>query len=504
MDDLIVRQPSYPIAQRVTPHDVMAIFVRRKRMVAISFICIVLGALLAAVLLPKGYESQMKILVKHERQDPLLSTQNSSGPEIRSGVTEEEINTEVELIKSHDLLEQVVMSCGLNKRTSALKSLLHYNVSEEAKLARAVRNLEGALSVEPIKKANLIVVSYSSPDRYLAQRVVTTVSELYMQKHLAVHRSPGAAEFFAQQAERYQEEIADSQARLQMFSSTAHTVSALAERDNALLRGNELDSTLAQTRSAIQETQRKIAVLEDQLAHTPARIETSDRNQNALLVGQLRSQLATLELKRVELLAKYEPTTRQVHDIEAQIAQLQDTVDKEEKAPVREITTDNNPTTLVMSRDLATERASIASLKAREVSLQKSSAQYRAAAFDFNNKDFEQQDLLRDLKSKEQEYLLYVNKREEARISDALDNKRIVNVAVAEPPTLPFLPLHSPFMVFLIGVAFACVASVGSAYMAEYIDGTFRPATEIEAYLSIPILAKLPAGPELQDYRASM
>jgi len=38
------------------------------------------------------------------------------------------------------------------------------------------------------------------------------------------------------------------------------------------------------------------------------------------------------------------------------------------------------------------------------------------------------------------DYLLYLHKQEEARISDALDRQRISNVVVAEAATVPFKP----------------------------------------------------------------
>jgi hypothetical protein len=49
------------------------------------------------------------------------------------------------------------------------------------------------------------------------------------------------------------------------------------------------------------------------------------------------------------------------------------------------------------------------------------------------------------LRPNEDSYLLYVSKREEERASDALDQKRIANVAIAVPPAIPTLPLQLVF-----------------------------------------------------------
>ncbi len=47
------------------------------------------------------------------------------------------------------------------------------------------------------------------------------------------------------------------------------------------------------------------------------------------------------------------------------------------------------------------------------------------------------EDLQREVKAAEENYLLYLQKREEARIADALDKSHILNVAIAEPPNGP-------------------------------------------------------------------
>ena len=44
---------------------------------------------------------------------------------------------------------------------------------------------------------------------------------------------------------------------------------------------------------------------------------------------------------------------------------------------------------------------------------------------------------------REESYLLYVKKQEEARMDDALDERGIVNVAIAEHPVAPALPVWS-------------------------------------------------------------
>ena len=95
-------------------------------------------------------------------------------------------------------------------------------------------------------------------------------------------------------------------------------------------------------------------------------------------------------------------------------------------------------------------------------------------------------------KAAEENYLLYVKKQEEARMDDALDERGIVNVAIAEHPVAPALPVWSAWTVLAMGLAAAGAAGTGAAFAADYVDPAFRTPDDVLAYLNAPVLASLP------------
>src|SRR6266436_5701396 len=86
---------------------------RQRRVIINSFLGIFSFAVLLAFLLPKKYEAQMKILVRHERAESVVSPERESPVQWRTEVSEEELQSEAELIKSRDLLTKVVVACDL-------------------------------------------------------------------------------------------------------------------------------------------------------------------------------------------------------------------------------------------------------------------------------------------------------------------------------------------------------------------------------------------------------
>ena len=94
----------------------------------------------------------------------------------------------------------------------------------------------------------------------------------------------------------------------------------------------------------------------------------------------------------------------------------------------------------------------------------------------------------------QENYLLYVKKKEEARMNDALDERGIVNVAIVEQPTAPALPVLSAWTVLALGLLGAGIGGAGAAFVADHLDPAFRDPEDVRAYLNVPVLASLPRG----------
>jgi uncharacterized protein involved in exopolysaccharide biosynthesis len=496
MDDQSVHLTRVYSTHVSTLRDVFAIGFRQRRLIILSFAGIFLGTVLAALLLPKQYPAHMKILVKRERVEPMVT---AAIPQFSLGVsqvTEEELNSEVELLKTEDLLEKVVIACGLHLRKNRISwgfLPLVPDVKPEVRISRAVQALKRKLQVEPIKKTNLINVTYESPDPQLSARVLSKLATLYLEKHLAVHRPPGASDFFQQETERYRQGLAEAEARLLSFSRESGVVSAQVQKDLSVQKLNEFDSRWRQTQTLIAETAKRIQALEEQAASTPLRITAQIRtSENAQLMQQLKSTLLSLELKRTELMGKFEPSYRPVIEIETEIAQTKAAIAAADNAPSREETTDRNPVYHWVDEELAKSKAELHSLQARAAAEERVVHAYRDDALSLDRKAVEQQDLMRAAKTEEGNYLLYLSKREEARISDVLDSKRIVNVGVAEAVTVPFLPANTAWLVLLLGSILATAVSAGAAFVADYFDPCLRTPDEVQLLLSIPVLAAVP------------
>jgi uncharacterized protein involved in exopolysaccharide biosynthesis len=506
MGELTVRPNNYPPETALTMRDVVMPVFRQRRLVALTFLGIFVGAILCAVLLPRRYEAEMKILVNRERVDAVVTPDpdNVNGPGIVPAVSEEDLNSEVELIKSRDLLERVVLACGLSVESKsgwdfwierAENFVRRTPDTSETQLARAVQTFSERLVVDPMKKTTLIRVAYSARDPKLAAQVLQTLATMYQEKHASVHRPPGTFRFFDQETQRYREDLASAEAALTDFDSRQGIVEATAQKRLVLEQLSQFEAGWQQAQANAYQAKERAKALRAQAAATPERqITQVAKIGNAQLLATLEGTLLSLELKRMEMLSKYAPVYPPVMDVEAQIADTRRAIAQAEGSPVQQITTDRLPAQDWIATELARASTDQAALVAQADATAKVVQHYQGIARSLNEKETQQADLVRNVKTSEDNYLLYVRKREEARISDALDSKRIVNVAIAEAATVPALPmLHFGWM--LIGGFFtASIVSVGTAYGVDRLDASFRTPEELNRYLELKVLASIPTG----------
>jgi len=476
--------------------DFLAIGFRQRRLIINTFLGLFSIAVVIAIFLPRKYEAQMKILVRHERAESVVSPERESPVRWQTEVSEEELQSEAELIKSRDLLTKVVVACNLQEpSSSSFWTSLWKKDGDigDQRVSRAVLKLEKALTVQPIKLTNLISVSYKSKDPELAAKVLNSLASLYLEKHLAMHRAPGQFEFFHQQAEEYRKALGEAEEKLTSFSREQGVVNPALEKDMSVRKLAEFEAETKVARATMAESRQRIASLEAQLATLPNRQTTQVRtSDNPQLMQNMKSRLLELELKRTELLARFEPTYRPVQEVQEQIAQTRAAIEAAERAPLRDETTDRDPTYEALRSELAKSKTELAATQARTVAVSSLIRTYQTESQQLDKKELLHQDMVRAAKADEDNYMLYLHKAEEARISDALDRQRFSNVVVAEPATVPFTSQARWLLVVVLGGLFASLVSVILAVVADRWDPSFRTPEEVESFLGSPVVAAFP------------
>lgn len=486
-----------------TPRRLVSILFRRRRLICISFCAVFLLLLLVVFGQPPEYASQMLILVQRRRSDPMITAGLPGSESLDSMVVaqldEQALDTEMDLLQSEDVLRQAVIACDLWSHVSRLRSLLHLPLpSKEVQISRAMERLRRDLKIAPPKppnKSDVITLEYRSDDPQKSAQVLQAISNAYLEKHLQVHRPAGASDFFNDEVERNRRTLQDAEARLVEFTKATGVVAADVESATLLQKIAEFDASLQSTNAQIKSNDESIRNLEAQLRAVSPRVTTKVRSSPDLLEN-LKETLHALELQRSDLLAKYQPSYRPVTDLDKQIAETRAAIRSAEAAPTEEVTTEQAPVYVWLSSELAKAREEQVAFRASASRTQQTLADYRAKAIRLEELGKEQDQLTRAAKSAEDTYTGSLRKQSEARTAEALDRAQIMNVAVAQSPTVPALPVLSRTTKLIFGFPLAVMVALGMAIIFESLDQTFHAPYELEAHLDLPVLAAVPRSRE--------
>jgi uncharacterized protein involved in exopolysaccharide biosynthesis len=475
--------------------DFVAPLFRHKRLLLGIFSSVAIAVILLAWLRGPTYASRMVILVNRERLDPLVSTEATTQlVTSENPVTPEEINSEVELLTSRDVLEKVVVACGLeNSKGVSLRDVLMPKQTREDRIARAVKILAKQIKVSNIKSSNLIEATYKSSDPQLSYAVLKSLGGLYVAKHVEVNRPSGSYEFFARETKKYHDDLESAESRLRDFSRVNAIAAPEDQRANLATQVGDSVGQMHAAEQSIAADAERIKDDHRQLNSTPQRSTTLEASAiNDKLIDDLDTALLAAETKRTQLVMKFDQGYPLVQEADQEIAEDKAALADAEAKKFMTETTDRDPTYELLREDVAKSQADLSGQRAALAATKQSIQSIRAEMVRLDQMAISQQDLEREAKAAEGNYLLYLAKREQERTSNALDVTRISNVAIAVPPAIPVLPVLSWPLIILMACGSATVLAIGGAYAADYFDPSFQTPSQVSDALGIPFVVAIP------------
>jgi uncharacterized protein involved in exopolysaccharide biosynthesis len=478
--------------------DALAPIFRHKRLVLGVFAGIFICAVLVAWFwVSEYYVAKMQVIVEQTRSDPTISSGQNAAVVTNRAASPDVVSSEIALLQGQDMMREVAETCGFAERSSPLSDLLLPKDPARrraAKLEKAALSVGKAVKAEAEKGSDVINVKFGaigSPETPAC--VLQNLGKLYLAKRLQLRRPAGASTFFAEQAERYKNDLSLDEAKLANFGREQGVAAPDAMRPFLAQQVAMSVASLHSAEQAIATDQARLDGVQKQLQQTPERIVTQQTTNAAnSLLQNLEASLLESQVKRTQLLVKFNESYPLVREADEEIAQTQAAIVQAKQMIYKNETTDRDPTREFLRQDFARTQADLVSQKANAAATANSLKSLRAQMADLDAKAIKQGALVREAKADESNYLLYLTKREQERTSDALDERRIADVAIAVPPVVPALPAINPFTFGMLGFVFALLVGAASGFIAEHIDSSFRSPEEVTSTLKIPVLASVP------------
>jgi uncharacterized protein involved in exopolysaccharide biosynthesis len=184
-----------------------------------------------------------------------------------------------------------------------------------------ISGFDKSLEIEPVRKTNVINVSFRAKDPEEARSSLQRLSDAYLEQHRRMERPAGASSFFEAEAEKYRSAW-DSASRNLVDFQREHRLSSLQQQEG------DLEGKITGTRNDLLNSEALLEELDARLAESSRGMDamsnrqtTQDRAQpNLESMQQLNTMVTELENRRTALLTSYKPGDRLVQELDRQIA----------------------------------------------------------------------------------------------------------------------------------------------------------------------------------------
>jgi len=339
-----------------------------------------------------------------------------------------------------------------------------HDVPVPSELDHRATSLARLVRVAPIHKTALIELSFISPNPTWAAAFINGLSETLIDRYRRIYENSSTQEFFRNQS-------------LVLSAKQTKAEAARAEFRDRI--GAEL---LTLNRDALQS---RIAALNKQLDEAKTNRTVLLSKAEAVInldanpaLAAVKHRIIQLQLERSTLLSRYTKTSVAVRDLDRQITEAQRLLAYENEA------------TLAIQR--GTVESAIGSIDVRVAAVREQVSVSRANLRELEKVAPEWERLENDVSSAKAAYLTYSRKEEQARLSNALDESNIVNVAIVERAVPPTQPESSPIKQLMVtGFAGSLLLGMGIALMRDWLDPSVKTTLQVERITGLPVLGEI-------------
>jgi len=489
--------------KRSSLRDLLHVLFKRKYHILVFFFITVTTVAVGTYMKKPVYEAKAQILVKIGREN-LYMPPNSTNSQIINFNYDDQINSEIELLKSRSLTERVVGLLG-HETIYKIPDNIFYKIKnhflqlfQRAKAStyreKAILKFQKSLSIEGVKNSDVIAISFKHKDPKMAATIVNALAHAYLDEHLLVHKNPQSYNFFEEQSQTLKTKLEQAEGSLEAFKKQ-HNITVLGEQQKLILNHisilrAEMDRTLTQE----AETGNRILQIRQQLEKTPETIPQGEEvDHNPFLISSLEARLVELQLKEKGLILKYTPQNRLVENVREEIEMVQGRLAEQETKRYGKSRVGLNTTYQRLEEDLFGNQAENKALAAKKETQTTQLTDYQVRLEKLNQVEVKLNQLQQAVDVNRKTYRLYLTKFEESRISNAMDNKKMTNVSLMEAALPPMKPVSPKvFLNILVSIFMGLSGGLGLAFFTEYLDDSLEKPEEVQAALQLPVLVSVP------------
>ena len=444
-------------------------FTQRHRVCILKGLGITVAAVMVVTfLLTPVYESESRLLVKFGRE--YVYTPEVGDRSVNMSVSRErqtaQLNTELEILRSRDLIEDVVTTIGLN--------VLYPGISKEARpsqpgvLSSAVLRFASNLAADRIRDADVLRITFRHSDPALTARSLNLLVERFRTRHLQAYGDAQATAFLDEKVAGIRGQLQKAEDQLKQFQKETKAFSADDQRTLLLQQRRDVEAFLKAARNEIAGLQQKVAYLRSEKEKAAGSSRLASEQNKA--VADARAQLLELRLQEQKLLSSFSESSRAVESVRKQIQLVEQFLEQQRAAIGQgEFAEDLEKQIVGLAGELRFQEARRDNLLGQISQLDEQIAALTERGGEYRN-------LVRERETSEKAYQVYEQKLQEFRTFQEMDAQNIANIGVIQAATVPtsaVWPRKS--LNLLLGMVLGLGVGLAWALATDYVERRGQP-----------------------------
>ncbi|MCK9275817.1 MAG: GumC family protein [Syntrophales bacterium] len=488
METRHLHQPEYTGAGL---RDIFSTLFKHKWKIIGTFVFIVTAVTIGSFLMAPKYEAKSSMLLKFGREYIYRPEVGEKGQGISPMISfnqTEIMNSEIEILMSRDLAETVISHVGLE---TLYPEIMKNPPEDVAPMELALAIFKKDLSSEGLKKSNVLEVTFQHRDPVKAADTVNLLVDFFREKHLQVYEDTRSG-FLDKQVVFYEQKLKESEDQLEAFKQ-AHNVFSLEEQRNLLLTQlTELDTLEKDNMNRIEALRTKLASLKTEMENIYQNIDRYTETDRYRIIDDAKSTLLGLQLKEQKLSEKYTDNNRLLINVRNEITIIKNFL-KEQEAQIKSNVKSGNIVYQEVEKEMIKTATELQSLEAKKSSLAGQIQEVQGTLRNLDLTDKELQKLNRGKELNEKNYKIYLNKFEEARITEDMNRSKIANISIIQKATVPVTPIKPKMTLnIFIGAVLGLIAGLGFAFTSERASQGLSTPEMVEKKLDLQVLTSVP------------
>lgn len=478
-------------AQRssVTLRELLVTFYKDRRKIAAAFAIPLLLAVAVSFLPKPSYEASASLLARlgHEYLYRPQTGEDNAQPIAFDRA--QLLQSEVEILTSRDLIEQVVAQIGATHLYPALAG--DGSDAKGTPEQRATVLVQKKLSAVLLKDSNVIKIEFQHSDPQLAADFINRLIAAYFDKRRTLFQDPRAA-FLQDQVESLRQRLNEADARLEAFSRENDIHSLPDQRSLLLNQRAGLENQANATRNNLTGLDEKIASLDRSVAAMQPEVPLYTETVRNEAIDNARKTLLDLQLKEQEILSKYTPAAPAVADVRRDIARTRGYLRELEQQHRDTVRTGRNDVRAAMQAELARLQADRRSDEASLGVLGQQLADIDRQLVQLGQREFELGRLDRERKVLAESYQTFSRRLDEARILEDMDRQEKANIRLIAPAQPPVEKKNLQPVIIGLGIVLSLTCALAVAFLSELLRSTFLTPDKLERATGLPVLVAFP------------